>query len=285
MGQPHRLALDTNALAKLTDGGELGAAALAKLTSQVKNGEVQLIAGYALMTELASLAASNVTVYTRQMHALRELAGGRLLLPYTQRIRKEAARRGLLPDSEAFQEAWISTGEFSHWRPTDLPVIHRATIAEKQKAEYERIELEWKERFRQLSSGPFLDRFEAAADDEIDDWVRTEVFGRLRDKYGLPSSAAESLTPRQVPSARAEVAYHVARAYLQLRELERNPNGGGRKIKASDYFDNVHFIDAMYAHEFVTDDTGFHDIISRTGSTGVVMSRFHDWATRFLSER
>lgn len=166
---------------------------------------------------------------------------------------------------------------------TDEKVIRAEDAAvRKAKARYEVGDREaktdvWKDAEGTNVREKWCDKFERDREAAIDDWC--VYFVRMfaeRSKLFVP----RDLQAHEVPTARADAAYHVTRLWLVGLEAK----GKGR-IDGNDLYDNAHFADAAYSDVLVTDDKGFHRIAAETGNSGVRLERFEQWAESLLRAR
>lgn len=288
-----RIAFDANALGYLCEDAPLSRAAKLRLRRQVDDGTAQVVAGWPLVGELACMAQRNWERFKRQMRELRRLTKGRLLHHWSDRVPLEAKRAGLLRDIEAHLPAAASRLYFERALADPGFSRHEARVVKEAKAKYAAGETTakadyWAEarRLDNASGGNVMREwttlFAKSPDAVIDDWMVTRALRDFSEKWGFGSDESKWPLPRDVPSLRADVAYHIGRGYVVAFEAVGKAK---KEIDGNDFFDNLHFVDAAYAHVLVTSDKGFRRIASHLGDSGIRLQDFASWATEYVRRR
>ena len=277
-----RVALDTMAASHLCDGSLRSRAVLHTLRSRVKQGTFKLVATWPLIEELAGLFDSNPTLYRRIMREVARLSRGRLLNHGLVRVPLEVRRRSRLRAREAFLPMRESRQILAAALRNAKAIKGQAAVVVRAKQKYEQGEAEEKAAFWREAEGT-MDReqgctaFVRNRDAVIDDVCRNAL-REHRERFGLPVAEGEWPAPREVPTLRADMAFHVARLYLVGLEAK-----GKGKIDGNDLYDNAHFADAVYSDVLVTDDKRLHRIAGEAGNTRVHLQRYEDFAIDVLS--
>ena len=225
----------------------------------------------------------------RQVRELQALTRGRLLLTWEDRVPLEMRHRRALPGLEAFRPMKHSRQIFTNFLTDDEIVDGEAAKVERAKKKYAADMTEAKadfraeaERLQKENEKPlnkqWNGRFARAPDEVIDGWFVEPIFRKISAQYGI-ATPAKWPAPKEIPSLRAEAAYHVTHLHIYALDAK----GGNQKIDPNDYYDNRHFIDAVYADVLVTNDEGFHTIAGAAGNTGVTLRRFDPWAAEFVT--
>jgi hypothetical protein len=255
-------------------------------------GNARVIAGMALVTEVGDTV--DRCLRTTLALELARLTRFRLLVDRGTRIRLEVQRRGRIPDDELFEPRIVGVqmvGDALAGKSRAREWKRRWASAENQSRDLLMVEQMGPHTAVQQAlndNDPVLlfqrarrrgeARRNADRDAAIDRICRTMYFETEGARFGVGDP--QSLTARDVPTARADVAYSVSRADTFALGARGTPPA---QADENDVYDNFYFIDAVYADLLVTDDGGLRDIANDAGNTGIRLVRFAEWAAGFAA--
>jgi hypothetical protein len=272
-----RIAFDTNAFRQLCEDQALNRAALHRLRERVKCGKARVISGYALIAEVAGLAEHEERRYLDQMRELRALTDGRILLHWVDRAKLEIRHRRRLSDREAFRPTGESRDMFLGFMARPALAVEESKSVQRNKEHFARGEREAKAAMQEDEGSraevkQWRSEFARAPDEDIDRWF----IWRLRTEgafFGVTGREGTWPKPHQIPTLRADTAYHMAHHFLVGAEAR-----GRKQSNGTDFYDNQMFVDAVYADLLVTNDRCFHNVVKEAGASGVRLQHFNDWA-------